>query len=542
MPLHVEIELLTGRYVAARFNDRARAEWPPHPARWFSAVVAAWAAGSRSPAEADVLRWLETQGAPTIACSTGEEVAFAEGATYFVPVNDAAAVRSVEKTYATMLNAREAVVAADPERTPREEQELVRRREKAEAAADTASDAARVKTPAGTALALLPEHRGKQPRAFPSVRPDSPLITFGWPDGALDEDARTVLDGLLGRIGRLGHSSSFVSCRVVDVPATAPWLQPDPHGDRLLRTPGPEQFDLLEADYLRHRGIEPRALPAAPQPYAATAPTIEEGPGSHFARRLLVLELEDEGAPSLTAALPLVRALRAALIEQAGDQPPELLAGRDTAGAPSGLPHLALVPLPFVGHRHADGLVKGVGLVLPDGEPTDREATLGVVWRWLSARDGALDVGGRLLRLSRGQGSSPMATLSWQRWTAASRVWTTVTPIALDRWPGDPRDPDPARREQAAVRAADTVARACGHIGLPSPEAVEVRPDAWLAGVPPAHRFVPFTTPNGGPRRALTHAILHFATPVHGPVILGAGRYVGQGLCLPLSDPEADGR
>lgn len=540
MSLHIEIELLGGRYVAARFNDRARAEWPPHPARLFSAAVAAWGADSRSPAEADVLRWLEAQGAPTIACSTDEEVAFAEGATYFVPVNDAAAVRSIDRTYATMLDAREAVVATDPERTPREEQKLVRRREKAEAAADTASDAARVKTPAGTARALLPEHRGKQPRAFPSVRPDSPLVTFGWPDGTLDEDARTVLDRLLGRIGRLGHSSSFVSCCVIDAPAAAPWLRPDQHGDRILRTPGPEQFDLLEADYLRHRGIEPRALPAAPQPYAVAAPVAEEGPGSLFTRHLLVLELEDEGAPTLTATLPLARALRAALIGQAGTEVPELLSGRAPDGTPSRCGHLALVPLPFVGHRHADGTVKGVALLLPTGEPAGREATLGLMWRWLNDHDGQLQVGGRTLRLSRGQGSSPMATLSSRRWTAASRVWTTVTPIALDRWPGDPRDPDPARRARSTSRAADTVARACGHIGLPTPEAVEVRPDAWVAGVPPAHRFAAFTTPNGGPRRALTHAILRFETLVHGPVVLGAGRYLGQGLCLPLDDAEAD--
>src|SRR5690606_13655907 len=43
MTMAVAVELLTGRYVATRFNDRDRPEWPPHPGRLFSAAVAAWA-------------------------------------------------------------------------------------------------------------------------------------------------------------------------------------------------------------------------------------------------------------------------------------------------------------------------------------------------------------------------------------------------------------------------------------------------------------------------------------------------------------------
>ena len=39
--LAIEVELLAGRYSATAHNDRGRAEWPPHPARFFSALVAA---------------------------------------------------------------------------------------------------------------------------------------------------------------------------------------------------------------------------------------------------------------------------------------------------------------------------------------------------------------------------------------------------------------------------------------------------------------------------------------------------------------------
>ena len=39
--LTIEVEFLLGRYAAADFRDRERPEWPPHPARLFSALVAA---------------------------------------------------------------------------------------------------------------------------------------------------------------------------------------------------------------------------------------------------------------------------------------------------------------------------------------------------------------------------------------------------------------------------------------------------------------------------------------------------------------------
>ena len=40
--------------------------------------------------------------------------------------------------------------------------------------------------------------------------------------------------------------------------------------------------------------------------------------------------------------------------------------------------------------------------------------------------------------------------------------------------------------------------------------------------------------------RQLTHAVIRFAEPIDGPVILGAGRFVGLGLCRPLDSEGAD--
>ena len=43
--LALRIEYLTGTAVAQRRTDRSQPEWPPHPDRVFSALVAAWGHG-----------------------------------------------------------------------------------------------------------------------------------------------------------------------------------------------------------------------------------------------------------------------------------------------------------------------------------------------------------------------------------------------------------------------------------------------------------------------------------------------------------------
>ena len=59
------VELLSGSYDAAEVDDRERAEWPPHPARLFCALVAA----ARTAQDRAALAWLETLPAPLIVAA-----------------------------------------------------------------------------------------------------------------------------------------------------------------------------------------------------------------------------------------------------------------------------------------------------------------------------------------------------------------------------------------------------------------------------------------------------------------------------------------
>lgn len=86
--LEIEVELLTGRYAAIAHNDRRRAEWPPHPARFFSALVAAL--HDHDPldrAERDALLWIEKQGAPSLCVDPESTVGRRQVQDVYVPVN-----------------------------------------------------------------------------------------------------------------------------------------------------------------------------------------------------------------------------------------------------------------------------------------------------------------------------------------------------------------------------------------------------------------------------------------------------------------------
>src|SRR3954454_21793932 len=84
--LALEVEFLLGRYAATDFRDRERSEWPPHPARLFSALVAAAHESGLGESARAALLWLETLEPPHLAAEATP--AEQPPVTVFVPVND----------------------------------------------------------------------------------------------------------------------------------------------------------------------------------------------------------------------------------------------------------------------------------------------------------------------------------------------------------------------------------------------------------------------------------------------------------------------
>src|SRR5690606_17741741 len=133
----------------------------------------------------------------------------------------------------------------------------------------------------------------------------------------------------------------------------------------------------------------------------------------------------------LTATLAVVKRWRAALLSHSNglsEAARRLLSGHEADGSPSVVPHLAFLPLAFVGHKQADGRLLGIGLALPAGPPRDierealyaigavRELKLGSLGVW--SVDAATDP------------HSPwnLRPEAWTAWPRGARHWSTITP------------------------------------------------------------------------------------------------------------------
>jgi CRISPR-associated protein Csb2 len=495
--LILEIEYLTGVAVASSAYDRGRAEWPPHPDRVFSALVCAWAERGEDALERAALEWLETLGPPSIQAP---EHWPRDVVDLFVPPND--------MTVAGKLGAG----------MPKD---------------------------ASASLAMLPVLRkNRQARQFPAVAlPDHDRrVRLIWADAgpAPVERHRPALARLASAVAYLGHSSSLVRIALDDGRAApAPTHRPDAEGETLLRTPFAGRLRQLTEGYATagERAWRPSRAPAVAYGKVGDAPL--EAASSVFGRDWIVLADAGGSAPALEAFPIVAKTLRDALMTCADQPPPELLSGHGPDRAPTRMPHLAILPLADVGWTYSEGRLLGVALVLPRaiererGDPA-RRATLQAIARFAAGDDGIgrLTLGTHgIWRLQR-VAQPELHSLQPARYCRRSCRWATVTPMVLDRHPKPKPD-----RDLAAI-----VATACANIGLPPPVEIAPHQPSAIRGAPLVRRApkdagaAGFRLPRDSKLadRPLRHLVLRFAQPVAGPVVLGAGRFQGLGLCLPL--------
>ncbi len=551
--LVVEVELLTGRYAATAHDNRRRAEWPPHPARFFSALVAAL--HDRDPVdeqERAALLWLERQPPPGLEVDLDVDEQFGRRQVHdvFVPVNDVSVAGDPWPLVAALREAEEELANAERDTGTKSKARRAKVAKKAVATQQKklAAFLARAVTPSdeppasdvAAAVALLPERRTRQVRTLPVAVPNRTTFSFAWETEA-PEEVRSTLERLCARVTRLGHSSSLVRCSLVD--SCKSNLVPAPDGEWVLRVVGAGQLARLEQEFAWHQAVENRVLPAQPQRYRRPLATARDLPRSVFMDDWILFERRAGARPLSSRTTDVARALRAALIETNGSTEPlpAVLSGHSEHGRPSERPHAAFLACPFVGHPNADGSVQGCAIVLPreiSGVDRSRLLRLIAAWEKRTERDGLVEVAGKglpPLRLARVQASEKQS-LTPSRWCKPSKRFISATPIALDRHPGNLRSNSAGTAHRAAVEAQRTIADACEHIGLPRPASVEISLAPMLPGAQPVHAFKPWPDRPGRHRRARVHAEVVFDRPVRGPMLLGAGRYFGLGLCLPVPD------
>ncbi len=211
--------------------------------------------------------------------------------------------------------------------------------------------------------------RTRQVRTFPVVLPETPTFAFLWPT-ADPSPHRAALEQLCARVTRLGHSSSLARCVVVDRDLN-PTLVPSDEGASFCAWLAPASSSALNEPSSIHQGAQNYVLPACPQRYRSASKLIAPGPkaNSVFSTDWVLFERVGGSRPVASRTSDVACALRAALIEVHGNQDlPATLSGHTESG-PTEQPHVAFVPLPFVGNEHADGALMGCALVLPREPP-----------------------------------------------------------------------------------------------------------------------------------------------------------------------------
>ncbi len=483
--LALGVELLMRRAIITRWDNRAETEWPPHPDRLFMALVSAWGDTGEDQTHRKALQWLEELPAPALAVPL--EVSERTKFTSYVPVND------------------------------------------------DSSPVGKKGSPYG-AMGSIPIGRNRQPRSFPAVVPASPVFHLIWKDAELPPEHRAALEELCALVTYLGHSATPVRVWIDEHPPE-PTLVPTERGaTHQLRVTGAHRTEYLKS---RHAaGLRP--LPARWQRYAVPEerPAIPDFPGP-FDPGLFVFRQVGGRRFGFESCGLIADALRKVLMKRFGDGAPEWLSGHAADGSVSKRPRPAYLPLGFLGHEHADGHLLGIAVVVPnDFEPTEQLVELLIDPKYghddgvprltvevFNPHFGTDRIGTIELELDERPERSRQQTLQSRTWIGPSQAWATVTPIMLPQFP------------RRGLSVEEVVSTACLQSGFPEPATIRAGLAPFIAKVPHARSF--HVKPRSGrPPRPLFHAEITFPVPVLGPVLIGAGRYAGYGLCRPPKETE----
>lgn len=476
-------QYLTGRAVATSPTDRTAPEWPPHPDRVFMALVAAWADSGAPSAGREALEWLEAQTPPSLVVPPDSRTPPASAVKVYVPVNEIDGSKTSKKS----------------------------------------------KKSVDTYLSLLPAHRNKSERHFPSVLPGEEvcMLVYREPPPA---EHRKALASLCRQMIRIGHSRSLVRVWLEDDPPAPQWVPNSPDGANFhLRVPYVGRLWDLQEDF--RAGVRPRSAR-----WIAYGPVQSPDlPRGDFDGRMFVFRRTGGTQSTLSRTLAWTDALRGTFLKAADGNSDwmQLVSGHSPDGGRMNAPHVAFVPLANTGHSYANGLLMGFGLLLPRTlSPAQQNAFLyEVLPRAFQDTDPPTIrlVAGALgeMFLEREARPVPAWNLRATTWTGQSPRWATVTPIVLDRQP-------PRRHEDQDQWAVGQIADACRRQGLPEPIDIVVSGISAILGAPPAKAFPPLPRRSDGGRRWHLHATIRFPRMIAGPLLLGAGRYRGYGLLRPL--------
>jgi CRISPR-associated protein Csb2 len=496
--------LLSVRFHEGRYHGAG--DWPPAPARLFQALVAGAACGyALADRDRAALAWLECLQAPLIAAPS---MHIGQSFTNFVPNNDLDAV------------------SGDLRRV-----EEIR---------------------AGKVI---------RPRIFNAEIPFLYAWAFAGDEG---EDRAEAICAIVEKVFRLGRGvdvawawgeilgSSEIEARL----SGCEGVIHRPGGDVGKSLPCP-QAGSLESLIKRFEATRRRFLIGASKqqlfvqpPKPRFAMVAYDSPPRRFLFDVRGTTPEAHFVPwPLAKALAFVERLRDGVANKLKTALPSrakevdrIFIGRDATEADKA-ERVRIVPLPSIGHEHADHAIRRVLIEIPPNCPlrvediswgfsaldvaSDRET--GEIWSFLLPTDDD-----EMLKHF-GSGN-------------AFRIWRTVTPAALPQKAARRRiEPSHIRdraeqkgateRIEEEARAVSAVRQALRHAQIDAPfEAIRVQREPFGRK---GARVEAFAEGSRFAKERLWHVEIDFAKPIHGPLVLGDGRYLGLGLFAPARETRS---
>ncbi|MCY4515586.1 MAG: type I-U CRISPR-associated protein Csb2 [Candidatus Tectomicrobia bacterium] len=481
--------------LSIRFHDgryHGAGDWPPAPARLFQALVAGAARGFQLGDEDVVaLEWLETLDPPVIAAPTVRE---GQSFTNFVPNND------LDK------------YGGDPRKI------------------------GEIRTP-----------KTVRPHMFNAETPLLFIWTFD-NDPSSDGHARTVcqIAERLYQLGR-GVDMAWAWGELLDADEVKTRLalhggavyRPSKSGtDKALLCPAKGSLASLK---VRHDANRTRFTYAGKQqlfsqpPKPRFAKVAYDTPTGHILFEIREATSDESFAPWPSPhAAELVLALRDKAADRLKNVLPEeagtidrVLIGRGATEVDKAA-RVRIVPLPSIGHVHADRRIRRVLVEIPPNCPLRADD---VAWAFSGLDEIDFASGAILWSLIQAEerGTLGLYGISDSEQDAC-RIWRTVTPAALPvRRMG--RGATGAKRIAGEEQAALAVTQALRHAGVTVPaESVRVQREPFDRN---GTRAEDFAVPGRFASRGLHHVEIAFAQAVRGPLVIGNGRYLGLGLMAP---------
>lgn len=460
MALTLSLRFPAGRYTAAAWDDKDRAEWPPHPARLLLGLTDVLHKTGNPDVFRSALAWLCEQGAPCIVIPGKEDIDLQRMDGFYVPQNPS--------------------------------------------------------------VAESPKHPRK-PRSFPTVflDPDQATVFFHWPEAEPSASVFRGLSDMIPRLPRFGHSSSLVVASVNEAspPAGPGWQRLLPvtddtvRADFRLRVPYADLLEAAETAFAAdarekemstliqsaaksakpEKPLKPAASPRGRYDarhrwhgYASEIPPSI--PTTPWDNRVMLLARCDGPRAGLESTWRVIDAFHKTILDRWCRDPnrgpvPSWVSGHRPGNgttAPARDNHLAFFPVADVRHAHAQGRLMGIGLAFPRPQTAGMDPVkLRLDWQKAMA---SLFPQGETLSLVSPSGD-PLMTLqpadptesrkSFQpsRWTGPATSWSSVTPVVMDRHPKPDFKKDP---EAWKENCRQIILAACRRLELPAPAQIDV--------------------------------------------------------------------